>query len=99
MSTSEANPRRSYGSGSLQIRTDRRGAETWYGTWWVAGRRVKRRIGLKRATGSHDGLTRTQAEAEMRRMMALVKPASPGAAPSLTVRELSAAYREHLEAM
>jgi hypothetical protein len=54
--------RRSYGTGSLIVRSDSAGRETWYLLWHSNGRRVKRRIGLKRAEGSRDGLTRAQAE-------------------------------------
>lgn len=62
--------RRSYGSGSLLVRADRNGRETWYGSWRVSGRRVKRRIGLKRTPSCSDGLTHVQAEQTMRRFMA-----------------------------
>ena len=34
--------------------------------WMTGGRRVKRRLGLKRPPGTSDGLTRNQAEAELR---------------------------------
>ncbi len=34
--------RRSYGTGSLDVRTDSAGRETWYGKWHANGRRVKR---------------------------------------------------------
>jgi integrase len=90
--------RRSYGSGSLEVRTDARGRETWYGRWHVGGRRMKRRIGPKRSPGERDGLTRPQAEAELRRLTAQVKPAG-GSAPAMTVRELSVTYLAHLEAI
>ena len=43
--------RRSYGTGSLYVRTDATGRETWYGQWRANGRQVKRRIGPKRADG------------------------------------------------
>ena len=56
--------RRSYGTGSLYVRTDKNGRETWYGHWRADGGQLKRRIGPKRAEGSRDGLTRTQAEAD-----------------------------------
>lgn len=59
--------RRSYGTGRLWARADKNGRETWYGSWHVGGRRVKRRIGPKRSHGASDGLTRVQAEAELRR--------------------------------
>jgi hypothetical protein len=56
--------RRSYGSGSLVVRADANGAETWYGLWRTGTRRVKRALGPKRTAGSRDGLTRKQAEGE-----------------------------------
>src|SRR6195952_2035599 len=61
--------RRSYGTGQLFVRADSNGRETWYGSWRVGGRRVKRRVGLKRRASTSDGLTRTQAEGELRRLM------------------------------
>lgn len=87
--------RRSYGSGSLAIRADANGVETWYGWWRVGGRRVKRALGPKRPPGSRDGLTRTQAEAELRRRM------QEGAvvirrAERKTVAGAGARYVEHL---
>ncbi len=39
--------RRSYGTGSLYVRKDSTGRETWYGKWHSNGRRVKRAIGPK----------------------------------------------------
>jgi len=51
------------------VRRDAAGRETWYGKWRVGGQQVKRRIGPKRVVGTRDGLTQTQAEAELRRMM------------------------------
>ncbi|MGI8439859.1 MAG: tyrosine-type recombinase/integrase [Thermoleophilaceae bacterium] len=98
MSSTEASPRRSYGAGRLYTRTDLNGRETFYGSWWIDGRRVNRRLGLKRTPGERDGLTRAQAEAELRRLMATVRPA-PGADRGMTVRDLSMAYRAHLEAL
>src|SRR4051812_50043037 len=62
--------KRSYGSGRLFVRADSAGRETWYGSWRIGGRRVKRRLGPKRRPSMADGLTRTQAEAELRRLMA-----------------------------
>jgi len=53
--------KRSYGSGRLFVRAESAGRETWYGSWRVGGRRVKRRLGLKRRPGTADGLTRSQA--------------------------------------
>src|SRR5262245_61421170 len=62
--------RRSYGTGSLSVQRDRNGREVWYGRWRVGNRRVNRRIGLKRSAGSVDGLTKAQAERELRKRMA-----------------------------
>lgn len=62
--------RRSYGSGSLAVRVNSAGAESWYGKWRdVSGRQHKRVLGPKRQPGSRDGLTRKQAEIELRRAM------------------------------
>src|SRR3954468_12584631 len=63
--------RRSYGTGHLWTRADAAGRESWYGQWRTpGGGRVKRCIGPKRAEGTREGLTRPQAEAELRRLMA-----------------------------
>ena len=57
--------RRGYGSGALYERNG-----VWYGRWHAAsGARPHRRIGMTRKPGSRDGLTRNQAERELRRLM------------------------------
>jgi integrase len=61
--------RRPYGSGSLSIRTDGRGRESYYGRWRIAGKQTQRRLGAVRAPGTRAGLTVSQAEAELRRQM------------------------------
>jgi integrase len=87
--------RRSYGTGQLFVRADSNGRETWYGSWRVGGRRLKRRIGLKRRASRAEGLTRTQAEAELRRLMGTeVVLAGPA---RKTIEEAGALYVEHLE--
>jgi integrase len=88
--------RRSYGTGSLLIRSDGNGRETWHGKWRTNGRQVMRRIGAKRADGAKDGLTRTQAEAELRRLMAEVQVAAR-AGERLTVSEVAQRYITHAE--
>lgn len=88
--------RRSYGTGSLIVRADSAGRETWYGKWYANGRRVKRVIGRKRAEGSRDGLTRAQAEAELRRLMVEVQVVAP-VGHSLTVAAAGERYRRHLK--
>jgi integrase len=62
--------RRNYGTGSLFTERGK-----WYGQWRVGGRQVKRAIGPKRQPGSREGLTRRQAEAELRRKMETSRPA------------------------
>jgi hypothetical protein len=62
-------PRRFNGTGSVLIRADAGGREHRYAKWRDGGRQVKRRIGPERASGSRDGLTRTHAEHELRRLM------------------------------
>src|SRR3954453_3956727 len=59
--------RRSYGTGSLYVRRDAAGRETWYGQWRAGARLVKRRIGPRREPGTSNGLTKAQAERELRR--------------------------------
>ena len=88
--------RRSYGTGALTVRTDAAGRETWYGLWYANGRRVKRRVGLKRPDGSRDGLTRPQAEAELRRLIGEVQTA-PTVGHSLTVGAAGERYQRHLQ--
>jgi integrase len=88
--------RRSYGSGSLYVRTDRTGRATWYGHWRANGRQVKRRIGPKRENGTRDGLTRSQAEAELRRVIGETQ-VRPSVGERLTVDEVARRYRLHAE--
>jgi len=90
--------RRSYGSGRVYVRTDAGGRETFYGSWWANGRRVKRRLGVKRARGGREGLTATQAETELRRLMGEVRPSS-SAGDRLDMAEVGRRYRKHLEAL
>ena len=89
--------RRAPGSGCLIVRTDTAGRETWFAKWSVDGQQVKRRVGPKRAPSTRDGLTRTQAEAEMRRLMAEVKPTRHVQGDALTLGELGGRYMRHLE--
>jgi integrase len=88
--------RRSYGTGSLYVRTDRNGRDTWYGYWRTNGREVRRRIGLRRTAASREGLTRAQAEAELRRLMGEIK-LEPRAGELLTVEQAGKRYLQHLQ--
>jgi len=98
--------KRRYGTGSV---FEKRHA--WYGQWRVRDRLVTRKLGPVRAPGSRDGLTRTMAEARLRRLMSeVVLPAvaervTVGEAGERLVRQLATrgrkvstlvAYRTHL---
>ncbi len=61
------------------------------------GRQVKRRLGPMRVEGSRDGLTRSQAEAELRRLIAETKPARMTTDDALTIVELGRRYLAGLE--
>ncbi|HEY5977335.1 MAG TPA: site-specific integrase [Solirubrobacterales bacterium] len=87
MSDSESK-RRSYGSGSLYVY---RGS--WYARWRIGPRQVKKKVGAKRQPGTREGLTKAQAEEELRRLMREVK-ATPQ--ERLTLREVGDAYIAHL---
>jgi integrase len=65
-------PRRTYGTGSLRIV-----GRAWIGSWYGPdGRRLRRRIGPARLPGERGGLTKTEAEAEFRKLRASVVPRS-----------------------
>src|SRR4029077_8691533 len=64
--------RRPRGTGALLVKRDGAGRETWYGKWRVGNVQVKRRVGPKRVPSTREGLTRTEAEAELRRLMGVV---------------------------
>ncbi len=83
-------PRRGYGSGSLTVKTDAVGTESWYGLWYSGGERVKRRLGAKRSRGSHDGLTRPQAEARLRELIGETTVQATG--ERLTIAEVARRY-------
>ena len=60
----ERKSRRPHGSGSVFLH---RGS--WYGRWYVGSHRVKRRLGRARRPGEREGLTKSQAERELRARM------------------------------
>lgn len=61
--------RRTYGTGSLSVHTNRAGQETYYGRFYAHGRQVKVRIGPKRQPGQKTGLTKAQAERELQKLI------------------------------
>lgn len=86
--------RRSYGAGSLFVRADANGKESWYGRWYTAGKQLQRRIGAKRLPGTRTGLTRAQAERELARRIELERPAVRS---GLTIQSAGQRYLDHLE--
>jgi len=81
--------RRSYGTGSL---FESRGA--WYGKWRIGDRQVKRKVGSIRQPDSRDGLTRKQAEAELRRLIAETRV--PASRERLSIVEVGEQYVTYL---
>jgi len=74
--------RRSNGTGTLRVQTHADGRQVWYGRWYAGARRLNRRIGLKRQRGGPNGLTKVQAEEDLRRMMLRDRPPGAGEAPT-----------------
>ena len=91
MSTTQRTARRTHGTGSIIVIGD-----VYYGKWRVGGRQVKRRLGQVRPAGTRDGLTRTQAEAQLRLLMSEVT-APP--AERITVSEAADRLLAHLQAL
>jgi integrase len=89
--------KRSYGSGSLLVREDKRGRETWYAKVRIGGRQAKRALGPKREPGARDGLTRSQAEARMRKLIDELATA-PAVAERLTLDDAGGRYLMYLAA-
>lgn len=87
--------RRSYGSGSLYERRDAAGVVHWYGRFYIGAKQIKRAIGPKRAPGSREGLTRTEAERRLRRLMDETRATST-AHERLTLAEAGERYLVHL---
>jgi integrase len=87
--------RRSYGSGRLFEVSDKAGRVSWYGSWWSGGARVKRKLGLKRTQGTADGLTRAQAEKELRKR--IERDVIVPTAARRTIEQAGGAYVDHLE--
>jgi hypothetical protein len=83
--------------GSLTVRHDKAGLETWYGQWRVGAKLVKRRLGPKRRPGERTGLTKAQAERERRRL--IDADVAVAAQSRLDVGEAGERYLAHLRAM
>jgi integrase len=86
----ERTSKRTYGAGSVFVH---RGS--WYGRWWVGGRRIKRKLGPIRQPGAREGLTRKQAEAALRRLMGEIRFIAPE--ERMTFEDVAGRYLHHLE--
>lgn len=89
--------RRNNGMGSLLVQTCANGQEVWYGRWHAGDKRLNRRIGPKRRRGTSRGLTRTEAETELRRMMASER--QPPLEASVPFAAAAEHMLRHLEAL
>ena len=89
-------PRRPPGTGSLFLRIDSTGRETWYGKWRVGQRQVKRRLGPRRTAGSTVGLTRRQAEAALQEAMTRAS-CRPATHERLSFNDAALRYLDHVE--
>jgi integrase len=96
MSSSQPTRRRSYGTGHLYVYADRNGREVYYGRGRRNGRSFNRKLGLKRGPDARDGLTVTQAEAALARLIGSVEQ-SRAAGASVTVGEAGARYLRQAE--
>jgi integrase len=85
--------KRAYGSGSIVVK-----GQTYYGKWrWPDGRQVKRALGPIRQPGSRDGLTKAQAEARLRKLMA--EEVAPAITERLTVEDTGRHLIRHLDGL
>jgi integrase len=91
-------PRRAHGTGSLYPVVGSGGRETWYGRWYIGRKRVQRRIGPKRRRGDTAGLTKSEAETELRRMR-LASEEAPPPETTVTVEEAAEHLMRHLKAI
>ncbi|MDQ1247406.1 MAG: Tyrosine-type recombinase/integrase [Actinomycetota bacterium] len=78
------------------MRKSKDGTRTWYAKWRQGQRQVKRALGPVREPGSTVGLTRTQAEAELRRHLSRAA-VGPSTRERLTLVEAGERYLLHVE--
>lgn len=88
------------GTGSLYVRKDSAGRETWYGRVFIRreDKHRKKALGLKRQPGTSSGLTRSQAEKALR-AFADASEAAPTIVERMTVETAGERYLRHLEAL
>lgn len=85
--------RRPRGSGQLLVRYG-----NYYGKWATGEQRVQRKLGPVRSTGTREGLTRSQAERELRRQMEREQALAP-VRERMTVDRAAERLIDHLEAL
>jgi integrase len=85
--------RRSHGTGQLYVKSG-----SYYGRWRTSdGRRLNRRLGPRRATGSADGLTRAEAERVFRKIREREETEpSPKVASRVTITDAADSLRRKL---
>ena len=89
--------KRSYGTGSLYVARDARGRESWYGRWQApGGGKANRKLGLEGQPGGREGLTRVQAEGDLRRRVD-ADAVVVARGQQRTIAEAGAEYADHLE--
>jgi integrase len=87
--------KRSHGTGALYTRNDSAGREMFYGRWRRNGRQLNRRLGPVRV--GKVGLTRPQAEAELRRLIVEAEPVPKAGGEVLMFAEVADRYVADLE--
>jgi integrase len=87
---SNRNARRTYGTGSVIIRSG-----NYFGKWRVGDRQIMRKLGPVRKTGTSTGLTKAQAEAHLRKLIAEVKYIAPD--ERCDFAEVAERYIDHVE--
>ncbi len=76
--------RRDHGSGTLYPVTNAKGEQWWFGRWHNGSSRPNRKIALIRKRGSKEGLTQTEAEKRLRKMMDAEQPKPVGSEVTIT---------------
>ncbi|MDQ6750052.1 MAG: hypothetical protein M3Z33_04785, partial [Actinomycetota bacterium] len=85
--------RRAYGTGTLRVV-----GGSWLASWYTPdGRRVQRKVGPVRTVGRGDGLTKAQAERQLRRLRELDSPRAAGAGGRVTTAEAGEELCRRLE--
>lgn len=89
--THDQRTRRTHGTGSIIVKNG-----AYYAKWRVEGRQVMRKLGPVRKPSTRDGLTKTQAEAQLRALMS--EMTAPPVTDRMTVSEVADRLLPYLEA-